>query len=71
MQHSARIQIQSSRVWPYTPLPRRLDAHKHTLCLQYCEVLMRHYATSLETRVLGLIISDLLAVFGLQLTSGL
>lgn len=32
---------------------------------------MRHYATSLKTNVLALIVLDLLPAFGLQLASGL
>jgi hypothetical protein len=68
MQLSARIQIQSSRVWPHTPLPRHLDVHKHTIHPQYRQVLMRHYATNLWPSCLVL---GLLAVFGPQLTSGM
>jgi len=55
MQLSVRIQIQSLCVWPHTPLPRYLDVHKHMVHLQYREVLMRHYATSLDIYVLTLL----------------
>jgi hypothetical protein len=37
------------------PLPRRIDAHKHTVHMQYRELLMRHHATSLDIYVQALL----------------